>query len=998
MTNCSGKNRSTALFRPRFHAALLASVILAAPAALRLPAAENAAFKADFEALDVGSIGGRDGWKSPNDQARVETSPESEGKYLKLNFPYGNVGHDVAVRGDVVVTEFSIKMESRSGAEFGKVLVTLDDAGKKNVLLFFHDSNGQWGIKNGNGWSFSKAQPAGESWRRVRITTDSAQHKNSVDILDADGKTWVTLFKDAAFSTADAGAIAAISFVRNAQGDPSAVLIDNIAIGGPTPVAQAPATPVTGAIVEDFDRLNESTINGQNGWTSKQNCPVQTLFNANGGGKALDLQFPYGDAGKIMARQGVTGQATLDFKIYLPESEGDKKAKFLLTLKSSDGKTVALFFHDDNANWGLQTGNGWRFSPDKTKPATWLPIRIAMDLSGQSISVYSGQGNSWKPLFKGEAPVDTAAKDVASVALQRNGQGAPVSVYIDDLSLSPGLLATTQKVEATSLAAMTPAHEGYSIFRPDEKVEILFTVDHKKEEPADTIAWDLRDWRDQSVKTGQLELPAGENTATAKLHFEALPAGYYALSARRASNGDTLPAMGSRPKGILSFGILPPIEPLALQSGDDSRFGMYGTNFIRTREWLKGDPFDPLYDLLGVRWVEINRSWSRQEPNQEGEYQPRTQDPSGTEGSYRAVHKLGTLVAVTGIPNWAVAWPAGVTPPAKESMLNHAYPPKDMNQYATYLRKIAREQYDSRKAYFPYMKHTYYMIHHEPDWHWKGTDAEFIDMYKTAHKALHEGDPDALLIGPRFGVLAKGVSELERLLPQGLGEHLDGLATHMYYLPPRLTVTPEQAGTIENFRRLRALAKKYLKPDALMAQMEWGVRYVESYDDLSPDIFRQHAAQFVRGHLIALGEGMNLTFMFYSSDYSGEPGYGVTYNLTMPEPNFGAIATSPKPAAMAVAAMTRLLEGTRTIGPIATDSEIVAYSFKRNDRIVSAMWAPKATDVAIDTRWNVQDQSIELIDTMGNTRKVTPVGGAVKIQLGFEPVYVLSASPISLAK
>jgi hypothetical protein len=220
----------------------------------------------------------------------------------------------------------------------------------------------------------------------------------------------------------------------------------------------------------------------------------------------------------------------------------------------------------------------------------------------------------------------------------------------------------------------------------------------------------------------------------------------------------------------------------------------------------------------------------------------------------------------------------------------------------------------------------------------------------------------------------------------------------MYYLPPRLSVSPEQGATVENLRRLRALATRYLKPGAPMFQLEWGVRYESTYDDANAESLRQHAAQSVRGHIIALGEGMDVSFLFYTSDYAGEPGYGVTFNLTMPDPNFGAVSTSPKPAAMAVAAMTRLLDGTRTIGPVSAGPDVMAYAFKRGEQTVTAMWAPRAGPAPVDTQWTTAGGAARVYDTMGNPRTLNAAGGTIHIPLGLEPCYVLTNSPLAAAQ
>ena len=85
------------------------------------------------------------------------------------------------------------------------------------------------------------------------------------------------------------------------------------------------------------------------------------------------------------------------------------------------------------------------------------------------------------------------------------------------------------------------------------------------------------------------------------------------------------------------------------------------------------------------------------------------------------------------------------------------------------LAQLVREQVVRRKTLFPNMSQNYYQISWEADWHWKGSDEDFIKMYQVAYEAVHENDPDGLLLGPNYGVLKTGNRLLRRLFPKGLG-------------------------------------------------------------------------------------------------------------------------------------------------------------------------------------------------------------------------------------
>ena len=74
-------------------------------------------------------------------------------------------------------------------------------------------------------------------------------------------------------------------------------------------------------------------------------------------------------------------------------------------------------------------------------------------------------------------------------------------------------------------------------------------------------------------------------------------------------------------------------------------------------------------------------------------------------------------------------------------------------------------------------------------------------------------------------------------------------------------------------------------------------------------------ALVARTHLILLGEGADATWLFYATDFPGQIGYGLFFDLVDPQGGFGPSSISPKPAAMATAAMTRIVDGTNTLGP-----------------------------------------------------------------------------------
>jgi hypothetical protein len=193
---------------------------------------------------------------------------------------------------------------------------------------------------------------------------------------------------------------------------------------------------------------------------------------------------------------------------------------------------------------------------------------------------------------------------------------------------------------------------------------------------------------------------------------------------------------------------------------------------------------------------------------------------------------------------------------------------------------------------------------------------------------------------------------------------------------------------------------RYFKPGAKLFQTEWGLDYRGRYLDLQPEVLRRQAAYVVRGHILFLGEGCDITYFFYTADYGrldrqGEDGYGLCFNLSMPKPSFGATRISPKPVFMGACTLTRVLEGTKTLGPVELGADISAYAFDRAGRNVLAYWSKDNADREI--RVPVSPGAVAL-DFMGNPRPLEARDGTVTVQSTMFPAYILGVDYEKLTK
>jgi len=561
----------------------------------------------------------------------------------------------------------------------------------------------------------------------------------------------------------------------------------------------------------------------------------------------------------------------------------------------------------------------------------------------------------------------------------------PRQVEADEIiSSGPETLAKTPpQTPVVTIKAEFVEHTRYAVFQPAERPVLWIEVAGARI-VADGLVWTVTDFKGETRAEGTIDIAVGNAPVRQRLVLGDYGAGYFEVWLGLKRSEIKLPAMGSRPEGFVSYAVLPKIQPLTIASADLGRFGGQGTNFVESGKWMQGDYLYPVYPLTGMKWVYMNRRLHEIASKGPDSFHPIL-DPEVHAGKNTPEKRCGMciLIDMSGIPDWLMARPDGIA----ASPNNQAYPPKDYEAYGKLVGQVAAEQAARRKGLLPQMAKNYYEIHWEPDWHWKGTDDDFIRMYEVAYKAIHENDPDAMLLGANYGVLATGNRHLERLFAKGLGKFLDGIVTHVYYIP--LNQTPEEGGLVQEMRHLRAMVKQYLPEGAPIIMSEWGV------SDLRRIGKRKETSWFMRGHLLTLGEGARTTFFFYTADMK-ESG-GLFYNLTTPNPVFGATHISPKLLFSTCAAATRLLEGTTNLGALDyLDDNVLGYAFDRGGIPIQVLWATDGKEKSIMMPFS----GTEAIgyDAVGNPLRLRAENGTLRVSVNDLPVYILGGGNETIAQ
>jgi hypothetical protein len=550
----------------------------------------------------------------------------------------------------------------------------------------------------------------------------------------------------------------------------------------------------------------------------------------------------------------------------------------------------------------------------------------------------------------------------------------------------------------------TPNSDGTRTYPMNATIDVAITT---RANPADTLQWSIADVVGKTVASGSFPVPAAATTST--LACTSTLAGYFQVSATLASAGGRVAATGTRPEGFASFGVIPDltgtIPAVTYARQEQHRFGMQGFTY-------RGAALA----ALGISWNIDYREMAVMEPDRRFEFNPAADivDPFYKQG------KVMRLVRLDGFPGWIS--PHGLNP-------DYAYLPNDLDYDKNYMGRIGQETELIRQKYYPAMASNYYQITWEPDAWWKDTDEHFVALYRAAYAGLHSTDPHAVVMGPTEPSPLIGISRLKALAPLGYAQYLDGVTTHGYYNqvpspshPPEEFQTSTQASDAatslpNQLRALRAEMQAQYKPNMRLFVTETGISYdsgaVYGPDYPTSNVLFAHGAVVARSHLINLGEGANQTWVFYGPDYPNSPlpvGFGTFFDLDHAQGDYDATNIAPKPAAMEIAAMSRILDGTDTLGPVnKLPSGVYAYGFQQlnGGRVITALWThdnamwPESNGEFSSTHtvsYNLKvdadgtSGTVQVIDAMGNVSNAPYVNGAVTLTLSESPQYVVSTN------
>lgn len=463
--------------------------------------------------------------------------------------------------------------------------------------------------------------------------------------------------------------------------------------------------------------------------------------------------------------------------------------------------------------------------------------------------------------------------------------------------------------------------------------------------------------------------------------------GYFEIRPTEGTASTLIPAIGSRPAGVLTYAVTP-----APDTNPSNSFQDEFTN-------IEGTTLEPGFNAMGsgtFPWLGLSTygisaySWGDCEPNQS--------TAAADCASYLASDPLPAifqssnmipLFYMNNMPLWATASTTGSA---------FSYPPTDFTAYTAYLQYII-PKIVSAYSFVPVRK---YQITWEPNdgWGWSGTDAQFIQLYQVSYTTIHALDPNAKILGPTLANLGPAmVSQFTRLLGEGLGNYIDGVSSHPY--PAYSQIYGDDDTWIAAYRALATSSMGKTIPfyatESGLSTYEMGI-YGSIPVNNNYNVY--HAVGNAGEAFSEKNDGASMHTYFYTADYQSQVGYGLFYNATTAY-TYGPSKVSPKVDVPLIRQANTILNHSIAEGQWVSpggNANIEAFVYKnKNSGVYTAvLWDPSGNNGTVALATGAS--TVTEMDAFGNATTVSTSSGTLNLTLSIEPVYVqgLNSSALSV--
>jgi hypothetical protein len=427
---------------------------------------------------------------------------------------------------------------------------------------------------------------------------------------------------------------------------------------------------------------------------------------------------------------------------------------------------------------------------------------------------------------------------------------------------------------------------------------------------------------------GRAVVPPGVAEADIPVAIPNPGAGFWSLKALVRSRGEDLVQVS---RGLAA---IVPMAPEDAGPNPDSIFGV----------WVGGNP------------KEIGAKWTRQYVwgNQLGD-DPSILEREPTGPAHRRMPEgISSLIHFTYTPKWMSSRP-GATDYGK-------YPPTDWDAYGRYIEWVTQ----GTKA----GGYKLYEIWNEPNPHayWMGSVDELVKLAETTFKAVKKVDPEARVLGPcPYGFT---LDFIEDFFAKGGTNWIDDVVLHTY------SPVPPDDHFLPGLQQLRKLMEKYGlgDRDVYITEMGYGTPSVSERDT---------ATHLVRAYVYAWSENVKVMIwhMLQALSADGDPEYALKYKNG-----------TPRPAYVAYAVMTRMLEGATLRGPApGLTGGQRGFDFERRGALIRVVWDKAAARGATSAYHTALPAGrVTATDLVGAAAEVPrQADGAVAVDLGMDPLYIV---------
>jgi hypothetical protein len=524
-----------------------------------------------------------------------------------------------------------------------------------------------------------------------------------------------------------------------------------------------------------------------------------------------------------------------------------------------------------------------------------------------------------------------------------------------------------------------------STYVQGERIEIHFHISAANQGIVSAVTYKIIDESGNTVVAERQQKISVDNTGSAD--FTAIVpsdrTGYYSVVAT-LSDGTSIPALGTRPAGVFSYAVV--MDPASRQDYGDqlSRFGLQG-GFNRDVNVIP---------LLGVRYVfQQAAEWGSAEQNSPGQFR-KSIDTARAAGSASLRNKSDleklnfngqkwqtyviAMLTQGKLPKWALdAASAGKSGGGVNFSAIAADKRQDFTAFAAAHAEEVAFDYPNQTSHI-------YQVTWEPMFPdgYGGTSAQLVDIYKLSYDAIHRNDGRAMVAGPTLVLYKASEQQLRDLLKAGFADYIDVFSLHAYEESDKWPL--EISGFKEDLLRQVSLVREAAHKQVPFISTEHGFQS-EKYGILN------QALANIRSTVILLGEGAQIVINFYVADFwnkspqTGGQSWGFYWNLN-PALEYGTNKVGPKPVVPAYAAMTYILDGSQSQGPIqGLSGSQMGYQFARGDTQILVLWDyMSASNVALIAG----NDSPKICDWMGNCA-AAPLRTSSTLKLSAKPTYVI---------